>query len=106
MPDASGHPAIDEMSLGTILSALSDRKRRHVIRQFLKLEKGAEQHCSAFGLNLSKAATSHHFRTLREAGLIWQTDLGNRSVARLRYDEIEQRFPGLLALVVNEEECL
>lgn len=102
MPDQAGHPTVDEMRLDAVLAALSDRKRRHVVREFLKLEKGAERHCSAFGLGLSKAATSHHFRVLREAGLIWQTDLGNRSVAHLRYDEIEQRFPGLLTLLLQE----
>lgn len=106
MPDETGHPTIEEMRLDAVLAALSDQKRRHVVREFLKIEKGAERHCSAFGLNLSRAATSHHFKTLREAGLIWQTDLGNRSVAHLRYDEIEQRFPGLLAIVLNEQEFL
>jgi hypothetical protein len=102
MPDTYGHPAAKEMRLEAVLAALVDPKRRHVVREFLKLEKGAERHCSAFGLNLSKAATSHHFRTLRQAGLIWMTDLGNKSVAHLRFDEIEQRFPGLLALVAAE----
>ncbi|MBT2774046.1 ArsR family transcriptional regulator [Halomonas sp. ISL-60] len=104
MPDESGHPTVDEMRLGAVLSALAEQKRRYVVREFLKMEKGAECHCSAFKLKLSKAATSHHFRVLREAGLIWQTDLGNRSVAHLRYEEVEHRFPGLLALVLKEAE--
>lgn len=95
---------MDEIQLEAVLGALSDRKRRYVVREFLKLEKGTERHCSAFGLGLSKAATSHHFRVLREAGLIWQIDMGNKSVARLRYDDIEQRFPGLLNLIIQEQE--
>jgi hypothetical protein len=36
--------------------------------------------------------------------LIWQVDRGNRSVARLRHDDIEQRFPGLLAFIANSPE--
>lgn len=104
MSDDAGHPGMDALRLGPVLAALADEKRRHVVREFLKLEKGAERHCSAFGLNLSKAATSHHFRVLREAGLIWQTDLGNRSVAHLRYDDIERKFPGLLALIRDHDE--
>lgn len=104
MPDANGHPAVEEIRLDAVLSALADARRRYVIREFLRLEKGAQRHCSAFGLNLSKATTSHHFRTLREAGLIWQTDMGNKSVAALRHEDIEQRFPGLLALIAAEPD--
>lgn len=95
-------PAPGEMSLGAVLSALADPTRRHIVREFLKLGKGSERHCSAFNLALSRATTSHHFKTLREAGLIRMVDMGNRSVASLRYDEIEARFPGVLDLILNE----
>ncbi|KZL17938.1 Bacterial regulatory protein, arsR family [Pseudovibrio axinellae] len=103
MSEKTTHPSVEEIELSAVLAALVDAKRRYIVQEFLKLEKGTERHCSAFNLNLSKATTSHHFRKLREAGLISQTDLGNRSVATLRYDDIEQRFPGLLALIANED---
>lgn len=41
----------------------------------------------------------HHWRMLREAGLIRQRDLGNGSAVRLRREEIDERFPGLLDAV-------
>ncbi|MFL9657150.1 hypothetical protein ACJ7VE_25960 [Streptomyces sp. PB17] len=40
-----------------------------------------------------------HFRVLREAGLIDEIDYGNRKGIRLRRADIEQGFPGLLALL-------
>ena len=43
---------------------------------------------------------------LREAGLIRQVDRGNSRAAQLRRDEIEARFPGLLALVAAEDQPL
>ena len=42
---------------------------------------------------------THHFRALREAGLIAVEQHGNRATARLRSDDIEERFPGLLTAV-------
>lgn len=102
MSDNYAHPRKEDIRLEAVLVALADPKRRYIVKEFLKLQKGTERHCSAFGLGLSKATTSHHFRVLRESGLIRQTDLGNKSVAHLRFDDIEDRFPGLLAIIANE----
>ncbi|MGO3151812.1 MAG: helix-turn-helix domain-containing protein [Galactobacter sp.] len=57
---------------------------------------------TAFGLELSKSTRSHHFKVLREAGLVHQVDLGNRSEVSLRRSDVEARFPGLLALIAAE----
>jgi DNA-binding transcriptional ArsR family regulator len=43
-----------------------------------------------------KASKTHHWRVLREAGLILQRDAGNGTFVRLRRTEFERRFPGLL----------
>jgi hypothetical protein len=42
-----------------------------------------------------------HFRVLRESGVIEQTPEGTARVNRLRRDDLEARFPGLLASVLN-----
>lgn len=102
MPDEHGHPEPGEIELGKVLAALADPTRRRVIRALLEDEEGAERHCTSFGLSLSKATRSHHFRVLREAGLICQVDRGNSRMACLRRAVIEQRFPGLLQLVRQE----
>jgi len=48
------------------------------------------------------APGSHHFAVLRNAGLIEQRDEGPRRLNRLRAEEFERRFPGLLRLVLEE----
>lgn len=52
---------------------------------------------------VGKAALSHHFSVLRGAGLVEQRDEGARRVSRLRREEFDARFPGLLALVLRED---
>ena len=46
---------------------------------------------------------TRHFRVLREAGLIRQNiDVGTRRINTLRKEDLDQRFPGLLDLVLKE----
>lgn len=102
MPDAEGHPDIDEMELGTVLAALTDPSRRRVVAELARAPAGTARTCASFGLPVSKASLTHHFRALREAGLIRQVDRGNSRAATLRGEEIELRFPGLLKLLAAE----
>lgn len=104
MPDEQGHPEREEIELGKVLMALADPTRRRVVKALLEDVEFAERHCTSFGLQLSKATRSHHFRILREAGLIRQVDRGNSRMAQLRREDIEQRFPGLLGLILQEAE--
>ncbi|WKX68615.1 ArsR/SmtB family transcription factor [Streptomyces sp. P1-3] len=102
MPDGEGHPSVEEIELGPVLSALADPLRRRVVRELAAEPDGAARTCSSFGLPVSKATVTHHFRALREAGLIRQVDRGNSRMASLRRADIEQRFPGLLGIVAAE----
>ncbi|MFD9687172.1 ArsR/SmtB family transcription factor [Kitasatospora sp. NPDC059146] len=103
MPDDEGHPAPEEIELGKVLSALADPLRRRVVRELAAGPDGGARTCSSFELPVSKATVTHHFRTLREAGLVRQVDRGNSRMATLRRTDIEQRFPGLLALLAAED---
>ncbi|MEU5809248.1 helix-turn-helix domain-containing protein [Streptomyces sp. NPDC047718] len=102
MPDAEGHPDLAEMELGKVLAALADPLRRTVVRELAAAPTGTARTCSSFALPVSKATVTHHFRVLREAGLIQQVNRGNSRMATLRRADIEQRFPGLLALLAAE----
>jgi DNA-binding transcriptional ArsR family regulator len=104
MPDSEGHPNIQELCLTSIFHALADPNRRHVIRTLLNEEDGTEMYCTSFGLSLSKAARSHHFKVLREAGLIRQVNRGNSRMAQLRRKDIEMKFPNLLNIVKLSKE--
>ncbi|RJO78321.1 transcriptional regulator [Nocardia panacis] len=99
---AEDQPDPAEMELGTVLAALADRHRLTVVLDLLADDEGAERHCSSFGLPVSKATRTHHFRVLRQAGLIRQVDRGNSNMAQLRRAELAQRFPGLIELLATE----
>ena len=102
MEDAEGHPETQEIELGQVLSALSDPLRRRVIHDRLHSEPGVERTCTSFGLPVTKSTRTHHFRVLREAGLVRQVDRGNMRGVTLRRDDIEERFPGLLDLIAQD----
>lgn len=104
MSDDCTQPAAEEMRLADVLAALADDHRRHVVRELVRSEDGVERTCTSFGLPVSKSTRSHHFKVLREAGLVRQVDRGNMSGVTLRRKDIEHRFPGLLALVDAEEK--
>jgi DNA-binding transcriptional ArsR family regulator len=103
MPDEEGHPAVEEMELGAVLAALADPLRRRVVTELASAPEGTARTCSSFALPVSKATVTHHFRTLREAGLIQQVNRGNSRMATLRRQDVEARFPGLLGLLEAEQ---
>lgn len=52
---------------------------------------------------MSKSTSTHHFKVLRESGIIAQYDEGTARYSELRTTELEQRFPGLLTAVLTAE---
>ncbi|HSX76085.1 MAG TPA: helix-turn-helix transcriptional regulator [Shinella sp.] len=102
MADRLPQPARENIDLGVVFSTLSDPLRRTAIAILATLPDDAERNCVSFGFPVAKASLTHHFKILREAGLISQIDYGNRRASSLRREDIEARFPGLLALLVEE----
>ena len=90
-------PASEEIAIEDVFHALSDPFRLEVVR---RLAVEGEQSCQALEGDRPKSSVSHHFRVLREAGLIRTRNEGVTRMNALRRDDIEQRFPGLLACVV------
>jgi len=93
------HAARDDMELSAVLHALSDPQRRRIVRMLAEDPK--PRPCGTFGLDVSKSTATHHFRVLREAGIIDQRTEGTAKYNTLRRDDLEQRFPGLLDAVLN-----
>ncbi|NIF69710.1 MULTISPECIES: helix-turn-helix domain-containing protein [unclassified Burkholderia] len=102
MPETLPAPPIDDIELGAVLAALADPLRREIVAKLSVLSDGAECGCAPFGFSVSKASLTHHFRVLRESGLIHQTDYGNRRTSHLRRADIDARFPGLLDMLRAE----
>ncbi|QYY34971.1 winged helix-turn-helix domain-containing protein [Ruficoccus sp. ZRK36] len=93
------HPELSEVPLSTAMQALADPARMAILRA--AMESG-EIACNEISLKLSKATVSHHFETLREAGLIRTRVVGTKCLSAVRREEFDQRFPGLLELVFKE----
>lgn len=94
-------PAMGDVDLDRVLKALADRQRRGVVATLVADHADNEHPCASFDLPVAKSTRTHHWRTLRAAGLITQRDAGNGSFVRLRRAEFEARFPGLLATVTS-----
>lgn len=92
------HPNVDQFSLSTILNALGDPIRLQIIRN---LSNQCETTCACCNIDLPKSALSHHFKVLRESGLINVRIEGKQRFLSIRYDDLEQRFPGLLNTVIK-----
>jgi DNA-binding transcriptional ArsR family regulator len=93
------HPATEDLELPTVLHALSDPQRLRIVR---KLSTDPESRpCGSFELDVSKSTCTHHFRVLREAGVIEQEVHGTSRLNSLRREDLDERFPGLLDAVLE-----
>ena len=91
------HPDRDEIELPAVLQALSDPMRLKVV---VALADGGERTCKSIDLPVVKSTCTHHFRVLREAGVIRQRQEGTSRMNSLRRRDLEVRFPGLLDAVL------
>ena len=92
-------PRPGDIRVETVLAALSDPVRLFIVRA-LAASDDESRSCGSFGLSVSKSTASHHFRVLREAGVIRQHDEGRRRMTELRRSDIDARFPGLLDSII------
>jgi DNA-binding transcriptional ArsR family regulator len=96
--EAVWHPGRDEIELTAVLHALSDPMRLKIVSE---LASGEERTCKSFDLPVVKSTCTHHFKVLREAGVIRQQLLGTTRVNTLRRGDLEARFPGLVEAVLR-----
>ena len=96
--DALPHPEPHHIDLASVLHALSDPMRLLIVSG---LASGGERTCKSFDLPIVKSTCTHHFRVLREAGVIRQRIEGTTRFNSLRRDDLEARFPGLLDAVLS-----
>jgi DNA-binding transcriptional ArsR family regulator len=93
------HPERAEIELHAVLHALSDPMRLRIVAELAR--DGVERTCNSFDLPVVKSTCTHHFKVLRESGLIRQRVVGTKRVSSLRIEDLEARFPGLLAAVLT-----
>ncbi|MFE4214373.1 ArsR/SmtB family transcription factor [Streptomyces sp. NPDC056844] len=92
------HPSREEIRVEGVLHALSDPIRLRIVRQLAGATD--EQACSRFDLPVSKSTTTHHFRVLRENGVIAQFYRGTAKLSCVRTEDLDALFPGLLDSVL------
>ncbi|MGH3493838.1 MAG: ArsR/SmtB family transcription factor [Sciscionella sp.] len=90
-------PGCRQIRLADVLHALSDSTRLGVVAQ---LAHDGEQLCGALDVSVAKSTLSQHLRVLRESGVTHTRPVGTQRWLSLRRDDLDQRFPGLLGVVL------
>ena len=94
---ADPHPAVEQIKLTDVMAALSDPIRVGLVRL---LADGVERGWGELSAPVAKSTLSHHLKTLRGAGVTRTREEGTRCFHRLRRDDLDSRFPGLLDSVL------
>ena len=95
------HPDQKDITLAGVLYALGDPIRLEIVK--LLVDKG-ELPCASFDFSVAKSTMSHHFKLLREAGILFCRKQGTQHLNSLRSEDLETRFPGLLESVLKSAE--
>ncbi|MDA2807635.1 ArsR/SmtB family transcription factor [Nocardiopsis suaedae] len=92
------HPERDQIRIDNVMSALGNPMRLAVVRV---LADGREHTCGSILDGVSKSTMTHHWRVLRDAGVIWQRPSGRENLLSLRREDLDIRYPGLLDSVLT-----
>ena len=94
------HPATSALDLATIMRTVGDPVRLAIVRL---LADGEEHSCSDLQATLGIPAStgSYHLRLLREAGVTRTRAAGTARLISLRREDLESRFPGLVAVLTR-----
>lgn len=92
------HPSRDAIRLENVLAALGNPMRMAVVAL---LAQGEARSCGSLLQGVSKSTLTHHWRVLRDSGVIWQKPSGRENLLSLRRDDLDARFPGLLDALLS-----
>ena len=93
------HPLPSDFVLERLLYALSDPVRMEIVRYLARV---TEASCGELDGGRPKSSMSHHFRVLRDAGLVQTRNVGTTHMNALRAAELDERFPGLLTSILTQ----
>ncbi|WP_397459779.1 ArsR/SmtB family transcription factor [Pseudomonas asplenii] len=93
------HPNPEDLMLERVLYALSDPVRMEIVRCLAGV---AEASCGELDGGRPKSSMSHHFRVLRDAGLVHTRNVGTTHMNSLRSEMLDVRFPGLLGCILSQ----
>lgn len=91
------HPDLQDITLERVLFALSDPVRLGIIR-FLAVRGPVNS--QELAPDMPKSTVAHHTRILREAGVTHTKPDGRTCWINLRRDLLDEKFPGLLSVIL------
>ena len=97
------HPPLEAITLEGIFHALSDPVRAAIFVEITLAQ--CPQNCTVFAKvtdrTIPKSTLSQHFKALREAGLIRSERQGVEMHNVSRWEDVDQRFPGLMQSILS-----
>lgn len=90
---------MDDVELTDVMYGLSDPARIEIVRKIA--EAGEPLSCGVLTADRPKSSMSHHFKILRQSGLVKTHIEGKEHLNSLRLPEIEKRFPGVLKAILK-----
>lgn len=90
-------------SLQEVLAALSDPVRLEMVRRLTAA--GRPQACVALYDSVGKSTASHHFKLLRENGIIERHLIGGQVHQHLRRAALDAAHPGVVRSIIDAAEA-
>lgn len=97
--DDTGAEHVPVAGVQQLLVALADPVRLEMVRRLRNA--GAAVPCALLYDGINKSTATHHFKVLREAGIIARLVVDGQTYQRLRGDDVDAAVPGLLGSVVG-----
>jgi DNA-binding transcriptional ArsR family regulator len=102
------HADPDAVELTTVLAALAEPVRLKIVHTVAALGGDQGMLCldvwQRGGFTATKSTMSHHYKVLREAGLVVMWWVGSKKHVRLRRELVDVRWPGLLDAVLADQK--
>jgi DNA-binding transcriptional ArsR family regulator len=96
------HPTRDQIELPMVLDCLSDPTRLAIVCALAThKDTTTEMCCGDFNALSGKSNLAYHFAKLRESGLMLTRIVGTNRLMKLRREDLDVRFPGLLDAVTK-----
>jgi DNA-binding transcriptional ArsR family regulator len=96
------HPTREQIELPMVLDCLGDPLRLAIVCILARSDRAAtELRCGDFNALSGKSNLAYHFAKLRESGLLQTRIVGTARLMKLRREDLDVRFPGLLDAVIT-----
>lgn len=92
------HPNRADLTIESVFEALANPVRLRIVR---RLASGEELTCSTVLPDVPASSATHHWRVLRNSGVLHARRQGRLILHTLRRDDLDARFPGLVDVIMQ-----